>query len=151
VYGEGGIEPDVVVEPQTLAPFIQYLLSRNAFFDFAVEKAGALHVESREWQAPPQLMDQFSQWLIDQELASREEIDEGFAEAENRETAQRYVVAEIFNSVFGIEARYQVLAAGDLQIQRALELFDQAADLLARHRKLIETPVSAPSTSLGLS
>jgi carboxyl-terminal processing protease len=151
VYGEGGIEPDVVVEPQTLAPFIQYLLSRNAFFDFAVEKAGALDVENREWQAPPELMDQFSQWLIDQELATREEIDEGLAEPETRETAQRYVVAEIFNSDFGIEARYQVLAAGDLQIRRALELFDEAADLLARHRKLIETPISAPSTSLGLN
>ncbi|MEZ5332749.1 MAG: hypothetical protein R2991_12000 [Thermoanaerobaculia bacterium] len=36
VYGGGGICADVLVEPDELA-FIQYLLARSAFFNFAVE------------------------------------------------------------------------------------------------------------------
>jgi len=150
VFGEGGIEPDVLVEPQKLAPFIQYLLSRNAFFDFAVQATADREIESRDWQPPPELLDQFREWVLAEELATSEELDEGFEEDEARQTAVRYVVAEILNSAFGIEARYQVLAEGDQQIERALELFDDAADLLARRKSMLEEPGATPKAALGL-
>jgi carboxyl-terminal processing protease len=37
VYGGGGITPDVVVEAGDLSPYSQFLISRNAHFDFAVD------------------------------------------------------------------------------------------------------------------
>ena len=49
---------------------------------------------------------------------------------------KRYLHAEIFNSAFGIEARFEALATGDPQIGRALELLGEASDLLARRRDL---------------
>ncbi|MFQ5528229.1 MAG: hypothetical protein ACE5GX_18495 [Thermoanaerobaculia bacterium] len=42
----------------------------------------------------------------------------------------RYLNAELFNAAFGIEARHQVLARGDVQIRTGLELFDEARQLL---------------------
>ncbi len=149
VFGEGGIEPDVLVEPQTLAPFLQYLLSRNAFFDFAVEISADERIANRDWQPPPTLLDEFGEWLLDKQVAKSEEIAKGLAEADAREDALRYLLAEVLNASFGIEARYQVLARGDRQIQRALELFDDASQLLARRKSLeAEAPASA---SLGLN
>ncbi|MCZ6508497.1 MAG: S41 family peptidase [Acidobacteria bacterium] len=148
VYGKGGIQPDVVVEPQALAPFIQYLLSRNAFFDFAIEVTVDREIESRDWQPPPEFLDQFGAWLLDKELATDDEVEEGFAEEVTCEIALRYLVAEILNSAFGIEARYRVLAEGDTQILRALELFDEAGALLERRKSLEEAP--PVTVSLGL-
>ncbi|HSL81343.1 MAG TPA: S41 family peptidase, partial [Thermoanaerobaculia bacterium] len=37
VYGGGGITPDLVVEAGDLSPYSQFLISRNAHFDFAVD------------------------------------------------------------------------------------------------------------------
>lgn len=151
VYGEGGIEPDVIVDPDPLAPFVQYLLSRNAFFDYAVEANADRHVESRDWQPPADLLDQFGQWLVANELATGEEVDEGLAEEGARDMASRYVVAEILNSAFGLEARFQVLAEGDPQILQALELFGRAEEMLAQRKSLREPPPRTTSTQLGLN
>jgi carboxyl-terminal processing protease len=151
VYGGGGIAPDVIVDPEPLAPFIQYLLSRNAFFDYAVEANADRHVESRDWQPPADLLDRFRDWLVAKELATTEECGEGLAEASARDMAQRYIVAEILNSAFGIEARFHVLAEGDPQILRGLDLFDEAADLLVRRQSLREPPTQTTSTQLGLN
>ena len=147
VYGEGGIQPDIVVEPAELAPIVQFLLSRNAFFDFAVETAPNLEIENRHWQPPADLLDRFETWLTENDLTSDEPIDSGLADPEARETALRYVVAELLNATLGIEARYQILAAGDQQIKRALELFDQATELLARRQSLEEEPDNGTTRS----
>jgi carboxyl-terminal processing protease len=151
VFGEGGIEPDVIVEPEPLAPFLQYLLSRNAFFDYAVEANADRHVETRDWQPPADLLDRFREWLITKELATTAEVEEGLAEPATRDHAERYVVAEILNSAFGIEARFQVLAEGDPQVLRALELFEDAADLLARRETLREPSTRTTGTQIGLN
>ena len=42
------------------------------------------------------------------------------------------------NALYGTEAAHRVLAEGDLQIQRALELSDEASKLLQRRRKLMK-------------
>jgi hypothetical protein len=92
----------------------------------------------RDWQPEASLLGEFSTWLLEQELADREEIDKELSAEEDRELALRYIHAEIFNSAFGLEERYRIIARSDDQIQTALELFDQAEELLAERRILIE-------------
>ncbi len=149
VYGGGGITPDVIIEPQALSAEMQYLLSRSTFFDYAVEYAGDHEIGDRGWQPPPELLDEFTQWLRAKELTTVEETAEMLASDETREAMQRYLHAEIFNSAFGIEARYEVLAAGDPQIARALELLTEASDLLARRRGLEQAPDVSPASAVG--
>ena len=136
VYGGGGITPDVIVEPLSLSPEIQYLLSQNSFFDFAVEYMLTHTVEDHDWVPEPELLDEFSAWLLNQELVTKEEVTDMLGDLEAREMMKRYLHAEIFNSAFGIEARFEALAPGDPQIVRALELLGEASDLLARRRNL---------------
>jgi carboxyl-terminal processing protease len=136
VYGGGGITPDVKVEPSDVSTFAQFLLSRNALFDFAVEWANNHPIEEATWEPPAELLDRFSAWLAENELATDEEIAEGLEDAETQGFVRRRIHAEIFNSAFGLESRHQVLAKGDPQIQEALSLFGQATELLAKRQRL---------------
>ncbi|MGB6001939.1 MAG: S41 family peptidase [Thermoanaerobaculia bacterium] len=136
VYGGGGITPDVKVEPDEVSTFAQFLLSRNALFDFAVEWANNHPIEEATWEPPAELLDRFSAWLAENELATEDEIAEGLEDTETQEFVRRRIHAEIFNSAFGLESRHQVLAKGDPQIQEALSLFGQATELLAKRQRL---------------
>jgi carboxyl-terminal processing protease len=136
VYGGGGITPDVKVEQADVSTFAQFLLRRNALFDFAVEWANNHPIEEETWEPPSELLDRFSEWLAENELATDEEIAEGLEEVETQDFVRRRIHAEIFNSAFGLESRHQVLAKGDPQIQEALSLFGQATELLAKRQRL---------------
>ena len=94
-------------------------------------------------------MSDFRSWLLEDGLTTEEEI-EALTEPDNAEMAQRYLHAEIFNSVFGIEARYQVLANGDSQVRKALEVLHQARELLARRRALDGQPDVPELDAVGL-
>ncbi|MCH7665330.1 MAG: PDZ domain-containing protein [Acidobacteria bacterium] len=151
VYGGGGITPDVIVEPLSLSPEIQYLLSQNSFFDFAVQYMLTHTVEDRDWVPQPELLSEFSTWLLDQKLITEQEVGDMLGDLEAREMMKRYLHAEIFNSAFGIEARFEALAPGDPQIVRALELLGEASDLLARRRNLekLGEPEVASAAAVG--
>lgn len=136
VYGGGGIHPDVRVEPEELAPLLQYLLARNAFFNFAVEEANRQHLPDRSWRPDDAVLERFREWLLTQELIEAEELAEGLAEPGNREAAMRYLAAEFLGAEYGLEARHQVLVAADSQVRTALAQFDVAADLLAQRERL---------------
>jgi len=151
VYGGGGITPDVLVEPLSLSPEIQYLLSQNSFFDFAVEYMLDHEIPDRQWRPEPDLVGEFSEWLLSKDLVSQEEVDTMLGDTETLAAMQRYLHAEIFNSAFGLEARFEALAPGDQQIARALELLGEASELLARRRDLdrTERPEVAPTSAVG--
>jgi carboxyl-terminal processing protease len=151
VYGGGGITPDIMVDAPEMPAFMQLLLARNAFFDFAVSYANQNPIAERAWQPTPDMVHQFKDWLVEEEILTPEEWDKALADSSIEEDIKRYLHAELFNSAFGIEARYEILAAGDPQIRRALETFDEAKDLLARRQALGRTPASDSSDASGAS
>jgi carboxyl-terminal processing protease len=134
VYGGGGITPDVVAEPDDLAPFV-HLLARSAFFNFAVELNNRETVGDRSWSPQPGLLDEFQGWLLAQELIAEKDLAEGLAIGENREMVLRYLRAEVLGAAFGLEARHRVLVQGDSQVVAALTQLDEAEALLAERRR----------------
>lgn len=137
VYGGGGITPDTIVEADELTSYSQFLISRNAHFDFAVDYTRRHEVRSTDWTPGPEVLEQFRQWLVKEEISTAEEVDEGFEEPETREDALRRIRAHVFNAQWGQDASHRVRAEGDTQIQRALELFERAEQLLVQ-RKSVE-------------
>jgi carboxyl-terminal processing protease len=136
VYGGGGITPDVEVELEEVPEFAQYLLARNAYFDFAVEMNNRNPVDDPAWQPPADLMERFGEWLVREEVAGREQVTEGLADDEVRAYSRLQIHAEVFNSAWGQEARHRVLTAGDRQIREALSQLDAAGKLLAERAEL---------------
>ncbi len=150
VYGGGGITPDVIVEPEELSPYSQFLISRNAHFDFAVDYVRRHELEpdlSPEWHPGDEALAEFREWLVAEEISTTEEIEEGLAEADAREDALMRIRSEVFNALWGQDASHRVRAEGDAQIQRALALFDRAGELLARRHSLDESDGSRVAAS----
>jgi carboxyl-terminal processing protease len=141
VYGGGGITPDVMVKEDELSPFEQFLLSRNAYLNFAIDytSRNKAKVKSADWKPSPEVMDEFRAWLTKEKIATAQDVDEAFAKPDVRDYSTTQIRAEVMNNVFGQEARHRVLAQADKQIQSALGLFDKAADLLAQREKLAAT------------
>jgi len=136
VYGGGGITPDVIVEADTLSSYSQFLISRNAHFDFAVDYTRRHEVDDPEWRPGPEVLEEFKAWLIDEGISTEDEVAEGFENQETRDDALLRIRSEVFNAKWGQDASHRVRAEGDNQIQRALELFDRANELLVQRRSV---------------
>jgi carboxyl-terminal processing protease len=136
VFGGGGITPDVVVELPNGPVELQPLYVKNAFFNFAVEFHNKSEIKDPSWQPPEDMIDQFDEWLQKEEIATEEELDEIFENPEAVEFSRRQIHSSVMTAAFGTEAAHRVLAVGDLQIQRALELFGDAGALLAERIEL---------------
>jgi len=150
VYGGGGITPDVMVEPEEMSTSLQRLLARNTFFDFAVSYANRSPIGSHDWKPTEEILVQYRDWLEEKEVVTATEWDEMMADPSMAENVKRYLHAEIFNAAFGIEARYEIIATGDTQIQRALSVFDEAKELLARRQALQAASLANPEETSGL-
>ncbi|MEM7356395.1 MAG: S41 family peptidase [Acidobacteriota bacterium] len=148
VYGGGGITPDEIIEQPDGPIELQPLFARNAFFDFAVEYHARSQINDTGWKPPETFLDEFRQWLTDEELFTAEELDEMLKEDDARDFTRRQIHSDIFTAAFGTEAAHQVLAEGDIQIQDALELFEKAQELLAMRHDLKGIPVQKLADSL---
>ncbi|MEM7583126.1 MAG: S41 family peptidase [Acidobacteriota bacterium] len=140
VYGGGGITPDEIVELPEGPIELQPLFAKNAFFEFAVGYEERQEIVDANWQPPAEILDAFREWLLTEELFNDEELDEMLAEDDAQAFAKRQIHSDIFTAAFGTEAAHKVLAAGDLQIQEALELFEAARDLLEMRHQLRGIP-----------
>jgi carboxyl-terminal processing protease len=149
VYGGGGITPDVLAQATEAPPYVQYLLARNAFFDFAVDYTRKAKVSDRDWQPEPTVLEQFSSWLVAEKIGTQEEVTKGLADSAARDFALRQIRAEALNGAFGLEAGHKALAAGDAQLQSALKLFDRAAALLASRQEHAQPKAAATGAPLG--
>ncbi|HVT60776.1 MAG TPA: S41 family peptidase [Thermoanaerobaculia bacterium] len=136
VYGGGGITPDVVIEDDKLTASEQFLLARNAFFNFAVDYSHKSPARSPDWKPSPDVLNEFRSWLAQEKIASPEEVKDALAKPETRDYALLEIRAEVLGIPFGQEAKHRVLAGADKQIETALGQFDKAAALLNQRREL---------------
>lgn len=142
VYGGGGITPDIVVENDEVSAFELFLLSRNAFFEFGVDYTRRHPVEDPSWQPGEEVIREFRQWLLDEEILDDEErFDEAVDNPGTRDYIRLQIHAEVLNSAFGQEASHRVRARGDKQVQAALEQLERARELLEKRAEMGKTPL----------
>lgn len=136
VYGGGGIEPDVEIELPDGPAILTALFSRNAYFDFAVDFNARHGIHSTDWQPPADILEQFQSWVLEEGIVEEEDLTEMLEDEEARDFTVRQIHADIFNSAFGTQEANRVMAAGDIQIQTALGLFDEAEEQLMTRNAL---------------
>ena len=138
VFGGGGVTPDYVVEQDEPPALIWRLQNqtRSAFHRFPFEVGNWEDIESTDWQVPDEYLDRFWAWVVEEEFATAEELEETLEDPEVERYARVRLRYEIFNTAFGLTEGFVVGAELDNQLARALELLDEAEDLLDQRMDL---------------
>lgn len=131
VYGGGGITPDYTVRTERSPDLLFELRRDNLIFDFSVGFVAAHPELVKGFQSDETLLSEFRTFLHDREFEfEAEQFDEELDAIDMRLRAQiariKWDQAE--------EAR--IIAQADPQIQRALEVLDEAEQLAGRSREL---------------
>jgi carboxyl-terminal processing protease len=129
VYGGGGITPDFTVKPPTLSRTTQLLELRNAIFNYAVEYASKHPDVTRDPVVTPAMIEEFTRYAAEKEIATMEDIREALSKADDRKYIERFLKAEIVAAKYGLDASYPIRLQGDAQVEKALELFPEAQKL----------------------
>jgi len=124
VFGGGGITPDYVVQAEKEPLIVSRMRRDNVFFDYAVRYVASHPQLKADFTADDGMLKDFRTFL-----ESRNFDFEPAAFEESRKTLDLRLRAQIARVKWGAEAESRVLAEGDLQVQKALTLFEEAARL----------------------
>ncbi len=136
VFGGGGVTPDYVVEQDEPPALIWRLQARSGFHGFPFEAGNLEDVESTDWQVSDEYLQRFWEWVVEEEFATAEEVEEALEDPEVERYARVRLRYEIFNTRFGLTEGFKAGAELDNQLARAVELLDEAEDLLDQRMEL---------------
>nr|NIM60316.1 hypothetical protein [Acidobacteriota bacterium]NIQ86457.1 hypothetical protein [Acidobacteriota bacterium] len=136
MYGGGGIRPDYIVESPNPPALIYRLVRENLLFDFSVNYVNEHEDLQRGFEIDDDdtMLESFEEFLGSRDF---EYEAEDFAAA--TEFFSVRIKAQIGRLLWGAEEESRILADSDPQIQKALEVFGEAADLHSRVLRLEES------------
>jgi carboxyl-terminal processing protease len=123
VYGGGGITPDYIVKAERASPALSRLMRDNLVLDFAVRYVPAHPAITPEVKVDKGFKEEFQRFLETRSVPLDATIETAWAQIEVQLRAQ---VARV---KWGVEAQNRILAEADLQIRKALTLFEEASRL----------------------
>lgn len=139
VFGGGGITPDVKVEAPKLNDFEQLLTVRGILFpdphsvgDFAEFYLGTRPNVTKDFTVDSSVMNEFTKFL------DKEHVDYTSADIHNNLPWLKWEIKrEVFTSVFGLDAGYEVQLENDPQLDKAETLVPEARALYQNARKIL--------------
>jgi carboxyl-terminal processing protease len=127
VFGGGGIRPDYVVKADRAPQLLARLVRDNLVFDYAVRYNNANDELDEDFQIDDETFADFRNYLHEREFSfSDEELNTG------RDAIALRLRAQIARVRWNQAAESRILMEADVQVQRALELLDEAAELARR-------------------
>ena len=127
VYGGGGIRPDYIVKAPSVPAILARLVRENLIFDYAVKYSNSKKELDRDFAIDDETFKDFRNFLHSREF----ELDDAALD-EHREMVSLRIRAQIARVRWDQETESRILTEADPQVQRAFELFDEAADLAER-------------------
>jgi carboxyl-terminal processing protease len=136
VYAAGGITPDVLVKNNLGdSKLLTQLLARSLFFNFGVDYLSKHRDVPADFTVTPAVRGEFFQFVEKSGYLTAEELQRQWQEDPNRNLTDLAIRVEVANSRFGLEAGRRVQVSGDLQVQKAMTLFSEAARIAALPKK----------------
>jgi len=141
VYGGGGITPDVILSEPKPNDFQQLLLKRDVFFPFQ-SQAGVGSFTTYFLGTRPEITKSFvvndSVLALFRRNLEKEKISYTEADIEqNIDWIKSEIKKEVFMSIFGLSAGFEVELQTDPQVLRAIESLPQARSLYQNVRKVM--------------
>ena len=127
VYGGGGIQPDYIVKAPSASAILARLVRENLIFDYAVSFSNARKELDHDFVIDDEIFDDFRSFLD-----TREFEFENATLDDSREMVSLRMRAQIARVRWDQQSESRILTEADPQIQRAFELFDEAAELAER-------------------
>ena len=132
VTGGGGISPDVEVKQNRRSEFVQRLYAYAIFFNFAVNHTTEHgEVAGRDFVLNDAALLEFRNYLEEREL---DYVENDLLEG--RDEIEREIRQELLSTMEGLDAGYRFFLEDDVQVERAMDLFDQADELFISSMKL---------------
>jgi carboxyl-terminal processing protease len=126
VYGGGGITPDHIVHTERESAFLSSLRRENIMFDFAVRYVAAHPDLKPGFVVGDQGIKEFQEFLTSRKFKYDAEAFEG-----SRKGIDLRLRSQIGRVKWGAETESKILVEGDVQVKKALTLFDEATKLAA--------------------
>jgi carboxyl-terminal processing protease len=124
VYGGGGINPDVEIEPDELPRIASRLAREGLVFEFAVSYVAANADIQEDFGDDAALMESFEAYLAEHEFEyTEEEFEDG------EDFVDIMLRSEIARKVWGDHAAYTIRLEGDSQLQKTIDLVREASTL----------------------
>ena len=131
VFGGGGIRPDILIKTPKITSTTSLLLSKQAFFEFAVHESHYLKNHYLSFETFNALFDvdayelqKFLTFLEDKNIfVNKREF------LKDRKFIQREIKAEIARNLWGTDAYYRISVKNDPQVKEALRAFPLAEKL----------------------
>ncbi|MBN2464390.1 S41 family peptidase [candidate division WOR-3 bacterium] len=132
VYGGGGIVPDVHVAYMKLTP-LAARMTRDAFFDFAVDYTNVHPGLAPDFRADKAVLDQFRDYL---KTTKKMEFTEAEFDS-SHSIFEREIEREVAGKLLGMRGDYQARILRDEHVRRAVELLRpvQSLDELLKELK----------------
>jgi carboxyl-terminal processing protease len=139
VYGGGGITPDVSAPAPTPTDFQTLLLARGIFYpvpqgvgDFVRHYLGTKPAITKDFSPDDAVIAQFQKFLDDQKIA--------YTPAQIQQNLPWFkweIKREVFTTLFGLNAGYQVQLENDPQLNQAIDALPQAKTLYSNARHIL--------------
>jgi len=131
VYGGGGINPDVKIDPIKSNHFQDTLLQHYAFFNFAKHYVNSHHI-TKGLEVDENLLQDFRKSL---EADKTPYTEADFVQ--NNDWIRSNIKSELFVDAFGQEEGLKIRAETDPEVTKALDLMPQARALAENAKKII--------------
>jgi carboxyl-terminal processing protease len=154
VYGGGGITPDVKIPAPKMNAFQNKLVNAGVFFpsigspleigvgDFTRYFLGLRPKVTRAFTVDQNVINDFEQFLKRQKISYTPQDIQS-----NLDWLKWKIKREVFTSVFGLDAGYQVDLDHDVQLQQAIPLIPRAKALYTHVRKILAERAAALRSS----
>ena len=132
MYGGQGIAPDVKVEEPKLAPVEQKLVQRGAFFNFGKYYLSIHQTVPRDFMPDDAVLSEFKQFLLKQHLTVTDQNIK-----DNADFISKHVRAQLIGVIYGEDEENKINTENDYLVQKALDHFGQAKELMASAKKFV--------------
>jgi carboxyl-terminal processing protease len=116
VYGEGGITPDMVMEPPKTSKLETDILTKGLVFDFVVNYTAEHPDIDKNFEVSESVLREFAVYLMQHDIDFTEkEYEEAKPELRKR------LRQELFTNLWGLKEGYRIRVADDPLVKKAVE------------------------------
>jgi carboxyl-terminal processing protease len=120
VYGEGGITPDVIIEPPKLSKLEIDVITKGLIFDYVVQYTATHNDIDKDFEVTDKMLRDFAVYLLEKDM----EFNEAQFDSAKTTFRQR-LKQEIFTNLWGLKEGYRVRVANDPLVHKAIDFLKE--------------------------